>query len=253
MLSICISCVQGRLASEYQCDPLTSIVTHDPLTHDVDFNCVSPAETVACTDPGYDKANSFVSTYTGLSYCASNEACIGSTAVPAADAATLCKVRLPVKNADAVQIRTLHDDKVVDWDTNAGSKMHMWDAHTGVSAVQRWYIEYTDPDRQRFKIISSHDNGKCIQINYSTKKVETADCLPCDSADYGCVQEWYIDHANGGSGRNNAGHMKTTRVGWPSSKCLDYNYNNNEIYFHNCHGGANQKFYFGVDANLYEY
>jgi hypothetical protein len=34
-----------------------------------------------------------------------------------------------------------------------------------------------------------------------------------------------------------------------SGKCLDYNFNNNDLYFHNCHSGANQEFYH-ADGNL---
>jgi hypothetical protein len=44
---------------------------------------------------------------------------------------------------------------------------------------------------------------------------------------------------------NNAGPLKTRY----NNKCMDYNYNNHNVYMHGCHGGSNQQWYM-VDEKL---
>ena len=142
----------------------------------------------------------------------------------------------PNKIATATTIRQKYDAKVFDYGfVNSDWRVHLYSPHGG--ANQDFYVE-EDGAYYKIKIRGAPDGAMSV----------TDQCLdwggsrglymyPCHDGDN---QKWYFDGGSG-LGENNAA---TLRVKSEPGMCLDYNYNDNSLYFNSCHKQGNQLFYF---------
>merc|ERR1719217_1290907 len=124
------------------------------------------------------------------------------------------------------QLKTQYDDKCLDYDMG-NSNTIMWDCHGGTN--QQWHI---NPDGT----MGTAADGKCLDYNYNNMNVYMHDCHGGSNQKWVHPQRTLNAEMPVAAGAP-AGELKTEY----DDNCLDYNYNDGNVYMHPCHGGANQK------------
>jgi len=126
------------------------------------------------------------------------------------------------------EMKTNYNDKCLDYNYN-NQNVYMHPCHGGKN--QQWYIDPNNANQ-----LKTHYNEKCLDYDVGQKNVIMWDCHG------NANQQWYFNPRQAPPPipleRKGPGHLKTK---W-DDLCMDYNYNNNNVYMHPCHGGANQVF-----------
>merc|ERR1719331_3341248 len=148
------------------------------------------------------------------------------------------------------ELKTQYDDKCLDYNYNNGN-VYMHGCHGGGN--QKWHI---NPDGS----MGTQHDAKCLDYNYNTLNVYMHDCHG------GANQKWVHPQRDANIAaaappppaaappppppppppQNPPGELKTEY----DANCLDYNYNDGNVYMHPCHGGANQQWLFTPTGEL---
>jgi hypothetical protein len=126
-------------------------------------------------------------------------------------------------NEDNGEMKTQYNDMCLDYNYNNGN-VYMHPCHGG--ANQQWYIDPGNANRLRTRY-----NDHCLDYDVGKSNVIMWHDCHGDTN-----QQWFFNAIP--LARKGPGLLKTHQ----DAKCLDYNYNNNNVYMHPCHNGANQIF-----------
>merc|ERR1719217_1234298 len=120
------------------------------------------------------------------------------------------------------ELKTQHDDKCLDYNYGNGN-VYMHPCHGGTN--QKWHI---NPDGS----MGTQHDAKCLDYNYNSMNVYMHDCHGGSNQKWVHPQRTLNAEMPQPAGAP-AGELKTEY----DDNCLDYNYNDGNVYMHPCHGG----------------
>merc|ERR1719502_643505 len=126
-------------------------------------------------------------------------------------------------------IKSERDGYCLDYNYNNGN-VYMHPCHGGGN--QKWHI---NPDGS----MGTQHDAKCLDYNYNSMNVYMHDCHGGSNQKWVHPQRTLNAEMPQPAGAP-AGELKTEY----DDNCLDYNYNDGNVYMHPCHGGANQQWFF---------